>query len=136
MMKLSKEDSEISEDASSSNEEDDSRLDLTQLQTEAGPLVQSLAEVTAYLRALRLTTEEYVLLKVLLLTEPSPDQPLLSSIHRTHLGALAALSNGDSRRFQSLMRCIPAVHQAADLLIQSKMFYVPYLLTASVVSAH
>ena len=130
MMKLSKDEDEPMI-GNSLNGDEENRLDLDQLQVEAGPLVEALAEVTAYLRSVNLTAHEYVLLKVLLLTE-LPDQPLLGIIYQTHLGAMAAITGRRYRRFQRLLKALAAVQQAAELLIQSKMFYVPYLLTASV----
>jgi hypothetical protein len=130
MIKLNKDDSDLSELSNSSSDEHN-RIDLEQLQIEAAPLVEAFAEVTAYLRSIELTPHEYVLLKVLLLTE-LPDQALLGVIYRTHLGALAKVTGNRFDRFQRLLKALPAVQQAAEMLIRSKMFYVPYLLTATV----
>lgn len=118
-------------------------VDLRQLEEEAEPLIHSLARVHVHLRQLQITVQEYVLLKVIILTShPAEDLPVTSPndsslrvsiehLHSQHLDALRSLcSNSNVDRFDRLLSCVRIVEEAADILIASKMFYVPFLLTA------
>lgn len=135
MMQMSKED----------EDKEDTCLNIRQLEQEAGPLVESLAKVNVYLRFIEITLEEYVLLKIVIMSsktdqfnkdnnnnsfkEHCDDNDIIQSIHEQHLNSLRFIT--EQHRFQQIINSIKVIDDAANILIQSKMFYVPYLLTTN-----
>lgn len=127
ILKLSKED------------EEENSVNLKQLETEAGPLVQALAKVNVYLKCLEITLEEYVLLKIIIMCSPESeflngltnDLTIIKHVHDTHLSALATLCSMERNRLEQLLNSIYIIEEAANILIESKMFYVPFLLTTN-----
>lgn len=141
MMQMSKED------------EEDTCLNIRQLEEEAGPLVQALAKVNVYLRYIEITLEEYVLLKIVIMSSNDDmnqlkdnnnnfkdkefvdfkedcDEDIIQSINEQHLEALQLITDSGDR-YEQILNSIKVINEAASILIRSKMFYVPYLLTTN-----
>lgn len=119
-------------------DDDENSLNLKQLELEAGPLVQALAKVNVYLKCLEITLEEYVLLKVIIMFSPESelngltnDLTIIRHIHDQHLSALSTLCSMERNRLEQLLSSIYIIEEAANILIESKMFYVPFLLTSN-----
>ncbi|XP_067140213.1 hormone receptor 4 [Centruroides vittatus] len=111
---------------------------LEQLKLEVGPLVEHLAQLTASFRRLRLCIEEYVCLKVVIMQsqEDTQGRRELENIQERYLTALRVFVENrfpqQPGRFKDLLARLPEVQGAAALLVQSKMFYVPFLLNTTV----
>lgn len=111
---------------------------LEQLKLEVGPLVEHLAQLTASFRRLRLCIEEYVCLKVVIMQsqEDTQGRRELETIQERYLTALRVFVENrfpqQPGRFKDLLARLPEVQGAAALLVQSKMFYVPFLLNTTV----
>lgn len=127
----------------SKEDEDENSVNLKQLETEAGPLVQALAKVNVYLKCLEITLEEYVLLKIIIMCSPESemtngltnDLTIIRHIHDQHLSALSTLCSMERsierNRLEQLLNSMKVIEEAANILIESKMFYVPFLLTTT-----
>ncbi|UYV63363.1 Hr4 [Cordylochernes scorpioides] len=122
-----------------------------QVRLEVGPLLRALAEPTVRLRALHFTIEEYVCLKVILMLTPHPGKSSLehrtllthrcadisvdvSALHNRYRAALRSHIETawpfQPERFSELDAATPLLQTAGELLLQCKMFYVPFLLTS------
>lgn len=131
-------------------DKEDTCLNIKQLEQEAGPLIEALARVNVYLRLIEITLEEYVLLKIIILSSNydkeaiefkdsnnnckdnelnSKDENIIQTIHEQHLQALQFIT--EQHRYEKILNSIKVVQEAASILIRSKMFYVPYLLTTN-----
>ena len=139
MMQMSKED----------EDKEDTCLNIRQLEQEAGPLVQALAKVNVYLRFIEITLEEYVLLKIVIMSsnddqfkdsnnncrdkefnyKDCDDTDVIQRIHEQHLQALQYIT--ETHRYELIINSMKVIEEAANILIRSKMFYVPYLLTTN-----
>ena len=132
-------------------------LNTRQLEQEAGPLVQALAKVNCYLRCIDLTLQEYVLLKIVIMSsdeekevnnnqfkdsnnnckdkelaglkEENGDEDVIQSIHEQHLQALQLIT--EPHRYERILNSMKVIDEAASILIKSKLFWVPYLLTTN-----
>ena len=143
-----------------SKEDDDKEetcLNIRQLEQEAGPLVQALAKVNCYLRRIEITLEEYVLLKIVIMSsdeekevnnnqfkdsnnnckdrefaglkEENCDGDVIRSIHEQHLQALQLIT--ELHRYEKVLNSMQVIDEAASILVKSKMFWIPYLLTTN-----
>ncbi|CAG2103421.1 unnamed protein product [Medioppia subpectinata] len=122
-----------------------------QLESEAGSLVQELCAVRFQFKAICLTLKEFVALKVVAMTTIQPTCDFFDTnvvhIRDKYLNALIAhlserqerqqhdATRGDTEathsRMTSLLNCLNHVTNAATLLLQSKMFYVPFLMNSN-----
>jgi len=100
-----------------------------QLESEAGQLVGALVRVRAAIRDAHVTREEIAVMKVIVLTSGHDDDAVLQ-VKQRYMHALAShLHSGRERRVQQLMEiCAQHVTQAATMLLNSKLFYLPFLL--------
>ena len=143
-----------------SKEDDDKEetcLNIRQLEQEAGPLVQALAKVNCYLRRIEITLQEYVLLKIVIMSsdeekevnnnsqfkdnnckerefaglkeETACDEDVIQSIHEQHLQALQLIA--EPHRYEKVLNSMKVIDEAASILVKSKMFWIPYLLTTN-----
>lgn len=138
MMQMSKED----------EDKEETFLNTRQLEQEAGPLVQALAKVNCYLRSIEITLQEYVLLKIVIMSsdekevnnnckdkelaglrEENGDEDVIQSIHEQHLQALQLIT--EPHRYERILNSMKVIDEAASILIKSKLFWVPYLLTTN-----
>ncbi|RWS16670.1 C4 zinc finger domain containing protein-like protein, partial [Dinothrombium tinctorium] len=122
---------------------------LRKLENEAGPLIKSLCRVRIYFKMIRIRIEEYVLLKIILMTDIEPQRSnsrnnnndseeagddgseIVAEIHEKYLNLLRVYCES-SRREKEILNSIVYIKESANLLINSKMFYVPFLLTANI----
>ena len=118
-----------------------------QLELEAGGLVQELCHVRHQFKLIALTLKEFVALKVVAMTTIPPNCDFFDTnvVHIrdkylnaliAHLAATGQHVQDESRaashtRMTSLLNCLQHVSNAAALLLQSKMFYVPFLMNSS-----
>ncbi|XP_076352080.1 uncharacterized protein LOC143247624 [Tachypleus tridentatus] len=113
-------------------------ITLDQLRLEAGPLVEHLTQLSSAFRQMRLCTEEYVCLKVIIMLnqEEYQGQRELEAIQERYLATLREFIEHrfpqQPSRFNDLLARLPEVHAAAGLLLQSKMFYVPFVLNTKI----
>ncbi|XP_076359926.1 hormone receptor 4-like isoform X1 [Tachypleus tridentatus] len=113
-------------------------ITLEQLRLEAGPLVDRLIQLGSAFRRMKLCVEEYVCLKVIIMLnqEGFQGQGELETIQERYLTTLRVFIeyrfHQQPNRFNDLLACLPEVNAAAGLLLQSKMFYVPFVLNTSI----
>ncbi|XP_022242285.1 ecdysone receptor-like isoform X2 [Limulus polyphemus] len=113
-------------------------ITLDQLRSEAGPLVEHLTQLSSAFRRMRLCIEEYVCLKVIIMLnqEEYQGQRELEAIQERYLAILREFIEHrfpqQPSRFSDLLARLPEVHAAAGLLLQSKMFYVPFILNTRI----
>lgn len=160
----------------STSEPREQAISLEQLEREAGGLIESLCKVRLHFKQVNLRLEEYVVLKIMVMTcfKPSdlnrdPDStgassngdrvsPILinsstgddndessspedgcdaiNDIQRKYLNVLRTWlrtcggysEHGVRKRLQQLVACLDKSEEAANQLLHSKMFYVPFLL--------
>ena len=136
-------------------DKEDTCLNIRQLEQEAGPLIQALAKVNVYLRLIEITLEEYVLLKIVIMSSSTEetsfkdnnnndckeqefnyqkeddDEDVIQSINEQHLKALQFITERQDR-YEKILNSMEVIEEAASILIRSKMFYVPYLLTTNI----
>lgn len=111
---------------------------MEQLRQEMGPMVEKLTLVTVMFRHLKLTMEEYVCLKVIAMLNQDDFQlhKELETIQERYISALRTLVETryphQPSRFGELLVRLPEMQLAASLLLQSKMFYVPFLLNSNI----
>ncbi|CAM1321399.1 Hr4 (predicted) [Pycnogonum litorale] len=115
-------------------------ITMDQLRQEVGLMVEKITHVTSVFRKLKLCMEEYVCLKVIdmLSQEDTKTHQELEQIRERYLASLRSFVDNryphQPTRFHDLLLCLPEVQSAAALLLQSKMFYVPFLLNSTIVS--
>lgn len=116
---------------------------LRQFEDEAAPLIKSLCKVRIYLKMIRIRLEEYVLLKIILMTsrenrsceeddDEDDDHKIIDEIHDKYLNLLRIYCKNEEKREKEILNSIVYIKESANLLINSKMFYVPFLLTANI----
>jgi len=118
-------------------------LDLTieKLHQESGEMMEKITLLIQTFEKLDLLPEEYVCLKVLLLLSKANAESgsKLRSIQEHYLDCLQAFveegpQSADQKtsltRFGELLLLLPRLQAAAELLLSSKMFYVPFLLNS------
>lgn len=116
---------------------------LRQFEDEAAPLIKSLCKVRIYLKMIRIRLEEYVLLKIIVMTSrdnrcededdaDDEDAKIIDEIHDKYLNLLRIYCKNEEKREKEILNSIVYIKESANLLINSKMFYVPFLLTANI----
>merc|ERR1719278_764186 len=92
-------------------------------------------------RNFRLTMQEYVCLKVVAMlsnAEGNVQDRELEQIHSRYMNCLRTFIEynypQEPNRVQELLVKLPEVQEAAGLLLESKMFYVPFLLNSTISS--
>jgi len=116
-------------------------ITMDQLRQDVGNMVEKVTKVITSLRNFRLTIQEYVCLKVVaMLTEDGVvEHSELEGIHDRYMNCLKIYSEwnypGQPNRVQELLVKLPEVQEAAELLLASRMFYVPFLLNSTISSS-
>lgn len=137
-------------------------ISLEQLEREAGGLIESLCKVRLHFKMVDLKLEEYVVLKILVMTcfkagdlerldaglssssssedhgddnaafEIADIQRRYLAVLRSWLRSVRGMSEAAvRRRLSQLLACLDKSEEAANQLLHSKMFYVPFLLLHS-----
>ncbi|GIX81328.1 hormone receptor 4 [Caerostris extrusa] len=115
----------------------DGAISLEQLKVEAGQLVEQLTQLTATFRKLQLCLEEYVCLKVvaMLNQEGYQGQREIEMIQERYLTALRVFVENrfpqQSGRLGELLSRLPEIQSAGELLLHTKMFFVPLFLNTN-----
>lgn len=106
-------------------------ITMDQLRTDAGEMVEKITHVIMMFRKLDIKVEEYVCLKVIAMVQLEEDATL-SYIHERYLNCLKSFTRlhfpNEPKRAENLLKKLPAIRHAASLILESKMFYVPFLL--------
>ena len=117
-------------------------IPINQLQQDAGTMVEKITKVTTSFRKLQLSKQEYVCLKVvvMLTQDGSTRHQNLESIKSRYMGCLRTFAEHNypqhPSRVEEILAKLPQVQQAAGLLLESRMFYVPFLLNSTINSVH
>lgn len=101
-----------------------SRLGWSELELEAGQLVTALIAVRSSFARMSLSSYELCALKIIILTDDS----MTSSIHAKYLNVFKCLCQSKQRQQQLLMIIQNELLHASQLLLHSKLFYLPFLL--------
>ncbi|XP_049821028.1 hormone receptor 4 isoform X3 [Aethina tumida] len=116
-------------------------ITIEQLRQDVGLMIEKITHVTMMFRQIKLTMEEYVCLKVItMLNQAKPASSSgnseLESIHERYMTCLRVYTQHmypqQTTRFQDLLVRLPEIQSAASLLLESKMFYVPFLLNSAI----
>jgi nuclear receptor subfamily 6 group A len=112
-------------------------ITMDQLRQDVGTMVEKITKVIAIFRQCHLKMEEYVCLKVIAMASQEDCQtPTLQEIHIRYLSCLRSFAKRnfpqEPNRVEELLVRLPEVKIAASLLLESKMFYVPFLLNSSI----
>lgn len=112
-------------------------ITMDQLRQDVGNMVEKITKVIALFRQCKLKMEEYVCLKVIAMVATADNpSPSLVTIHNRYLACLKAFAQQhhpqEPNRVENLLVRLPEVRVAAGLLLESKMFYVPFLLNSSI----
>ncbi|CAB3255443.1 unnamed protein product [Arctia plantaginis] len=106
-------------------------ITLEQLRLDVGLVVEKMTQITCVFRRIQLRMEEYVCLKVYILlnqVDLEGIQERYVQVLRSYLEHAAPHHPG---RLQELFARIPEIQAAANLLLESKMFYVPFVLNSA-----
>nr|XP_032514732.1 hormone receptor 4 isoform X1 [Danaus plexippus plexippus] len=107
-------------------------ITLEQLRLDVGLVVEKMTQITCVFRRIQLRMEEYVCLKVYILLNQEVElesiQDRYVQVLRSYLEHAAPHHPG---RLQELFARIPEIQAAANLLLESKMFYVPFVLNSA-----
>ncbi|XP_044728083.1 hormone receptor 4 [Chrysoperla carnea] len=125
-------------------------ITMDQLRQDVGLMVEKITHVTLMFRRIRLTMHEYVCLKVITMLNQgrsgngnsgnasggNAGNTELETIQERYASCLRALTHHmhpqQPQRFQELLIRLPEIQSAAALLLESKMFYVPFLLNSAI----
>ncbi|XP_017787036.1 PREDICTED: hormone receptor 4 [Nicrophorus vespilloides] len=117
------------------------QITMDQLRQDVGLMVEKITHVTLMFRRIKLSMEEYVCLKVItMLNQARPGGGAgateLENIQERYMACLRVYTQHicpqQPSRFQELLVRLPEVQSAAALLLESKMFYVPFLLNSAI----
>lgn len=107
-------------------------ITLEQLRLDVGLVVEKMTQITRVFRRIQLRMEEYVCLKVYILLNQEVElegiQDRYVQVLRSYLEHISPHHPG---RLQELFGRIPEIQAAANLLLESKMFYVPFVLNSA-----
>ncbi|XP_043802846.1 hormone receptor 4 isoform X3 [Apis laboriosa] len=112
-------------------------ITMDQLQQDVGLMVEKITYVTLMFRRVRLRMEEYVCLKVItMLSQARGGTMELEHLQERYMSCLRSFVEHSApqqpNRFHDLLVRLPEVQSAAALLLESKMFYVPFLLNSTI----
>lgn len=112
-------------------------ITMDQLRQDVGLMVEKITYVTLMFRRIKLTMQEYVCLKVIIMLNPSRgDASELEAMQERYMTCLRTYVEhsfpNQPNRFHDLLLRLPEVQSAASLLLESKMFYVPFLLNSTI----
>jgi len=114
---------------------------MDQLRQDVGTMVEKITKVITTFRDFHLTMQEYVCLKVVAMvtnTDGTVVDRELEGIHDRYMNCLKTFIEfnfpQEPNRVQDLLVKLPEVQEAAGLLLESKMFYVPFLLNSTISS--
>ncbi|KAK2719205.1 hormone receptor 4-like isoform X3 [Artemia franciscana] len=114
-------------------------LSLEQLKHDVGNMVERLTYVTMLMQRCQISMEEYVCLKVIAMLSQPKNNPVIPSVeailskYKECLRIFVERNHPDQpNRYSQLLMQLFEVQSAASLLLESKMFYVPFLLNISV----
>ncbi|XP_063972532.1 hormone receptor 4 isoform X1 [Diachasmimorpha longicaudata] len=112
-------------------------ITMEQLRQDVGPMVEKITYVTLMFRRVKLRMEEYVCLKVItMLSQARGGTMELEQIQDRYMSCLRSFVEHSAPqqpgRFHDLLLRLPEVQSAATLLLESKMFYVPFLLNSAI----
>ncbi|XP_076675225.1 nuclear hormone receptor 4 isoform X3 [Andrena cerasifolii] len=112
-------------------------ITMDQLRQDVGLMVEKITYVTLMFRRVRLRMEEYVCLKVItMLSQARGGTMELEQIQERYMSCLRSFVEHSApqqpSRFHDLLVRLPEVQSAAALLLESKMFYVPFLLNSAI----
>ncbi|XP_059479904.1 hormone receptor 4 isoform X2 [Neocloeon triangulifer] len=112
-------------------------ITMDQLRQDVGLMVEKITHVTLMFRKMSLRMEEYVCLKVItMLNQGRTGCGELEMIQERYMNCLKCYVEHSfpqqPGRFQELLVRLPEVQSAAALLLESKMFYVPFLLNSAI----
>ncbi|GAB6026608.1 Ligand-binding domain of nuclear hormone receptor [Chamberlinius hualienensis] len=111
---------------------------IDELKHEVGIIVEKISHLVCKLRRLNLSMEEYTCLKIITMLNQEEIQPHkeLEVIQDRYVCALKTYSETcyphQPARFRDILVWLPEMQLAADLLMQSKLFYVPFLLNSAI----
>jgi len=107
-------------------------ISMEQLRLDVGHMVEKMTQITIMFRRIKLKMEEYVCLKVYILLNKEVElegiQERYIQVMRSYLQHTAPNNPG---RLGELLAHIPEIQAAASLLLESKMFYVPFVLNSA-----
>ncbi|XP_059619822.1 hormone receptor 4 [Phlebotomus argentipes] len=107
-------------------------ISMEQLRADVGHMVEKMTQITIMFRRIKLKMEEYVCLKVYILLNREVE---LESIQERYVQVLRSFLQNSSPhnpgRLGDLLAHIPEIQAAASLLLESKMFYVPFVLNSA-----
>jgi len=113
-------------------------ITMDQLRQDVGTMVEKITKVITSFRNFQLSKQEYVCLKVvaMLTQDGSLQHQSLEPIHSRYMACLRTFSEYNyphqPNRVEELLVKLPEVQEAAGLLLESKMFYVPFLLNSTI----
>ncbi|KAL9704953.1 hypothetical protein quinque_008471 [Culex quinquefasciatus] len=107
-------------------------ISIEQLKIDVGQMVEKMTQITIMFRRSKLRMEEYVCLKVYILLNKEVE---LESIQERYIQVLRTYLQHtvphSPNRLADLLSHIPEIQTAASLLLESKMFYVPFVLNSA-----
>uniref|UniRef100_A0A182PMS3 Hormone receptor 4 n=1 Tax=Anopheles epiroticus TaxID=199890 RepID=A0A182PMS3_9DIPT len=107
-------------------------ITIEQLKIDVGQMVEKMTQITIMFRRIKLKMEEYVCLKVYILLNTEVE---LESIQERYIQVLRSYLQHtvphNPNRLNDLLAHIPEIQTAASLLLESKMFYVPFVLNSA-----
>ncbi|XP_050521497.1 hormone receptor 4 isoform X2 [Daktulosphaira vitifoliae] len=113
-------------------------ITMDQLRQDVGVMVEKITHVTLMFRRLKLRMEEYVCLKVIIMLTQNNGSTAseLETIQERYTSCLKTYVEHtfpmQPNRLQDLLNRLPEIQSAASLLLESKMFYVPFLLNSTI----
>ncbi|KAF6204780.1 hypothetical protein GE061_018942 [Apolygus lucorum] len=118
-------------------------ITMDQLRQDVGLMVEKITHVTLMFRRIKLTMHEYVCLKVIIMLNSGQSSAAarggtteLEAIQERYMTCLRTFvehtAPNQPNRFHDLLVRLPEVQSAASLLLESKMFYVPFLLNSTI----
>ncbi|XP_050420138.1 hormone receptor 4 isoform X1 [Adelges cooleyi] len=113
-------------------------ITMDQLRQDVGVMVEKITHVTLMFRRVKLRMEEYVCLKVIIMLTQNNGSTAseLETIQERYTSCLKTYVEHtfpmQPNRLQDLLNRLPEIQSAASLLLESKMFYVPFLLNSTI----
>ncbi|XP_063709404.1 hormone receptor 4 [Culicoides brevitarsis] len=107
-------------------------LSMEQLKIDVGLMVEKMTQITIMFRRIKLRMEEYVCLKVYILLNQENELEYIQERYVQVLRSYLQHTNPHNpSRLNDLLGHIPEIQTAASLLLESKMFYVPFVLNSA-----